>query len=210
MIVGEHGRRFMDETAPYAVYDGLINAQPGHHCFAIMDENARKAAHADAEITDPLGLGDTMAYNWVAETIAEQAEKGVVKKGDTLEELAADAGIRADALVATMEDYNEDVALGEDRRFLKKYRPLVPVATPPFYAVELKVATVGTTGTGLRIDFDAHVLNEAGRRIPGLYAAGECTGGFYGDRYAAAGASLGQAIIWGRIAGRTAARANQP
>lgn len=204
VIVNEKGRRFMDETAPYAVYDKLINGQPGHHCFAIMDEEARANAQADAAITDPLGLGDTMAYNWVAETIAEQVQKGVVKKGESLEDLAVKAGIDPAALTVTMENYNADIAFGEDRRFRKEFRPLLPVQTPPFYAVELKVASLGTTGSGIRIDFDACVLDKAGRRIPGLFAAGECTGGFYGDRYLGAGASLGQAIIWGRIAGRTA------
>lgn len=206
VIVNEDGRRFMDETAPYSVYDKLINRQPGHHCFAIMDEVARRNALPDADITDPLGLGDTMAYNWVGDTIAEQAEKGVVKKGDTLEALGAKAGINAEGLKATLENYNADVDFGTDRRFLKKFRPLAKVETPPFYAVELKVAQIGTTGSGIRIDFDACVLDEAGRRIPHLYAAGECTGGFYADRYLAAGASLGQALIWGRVAGETVVR----
>lgn len=206
MIVNEHGRRFMDETAPYAVLDGLVNAQPGYHCFAIMDEDARQAAQADAEVTDPLGLGDTMAYNWVAETIQEQADAGRVKRADTLSELAALAGIDGEALQATVEIYNADVAKGIDLKYRKEWEPLLPIRTGPFYAVELRTATVGTTGSGLRIDDEAHVLDTAGRRIPGLFAAGECTGGFYGDRYLGAGASLGQAITWGRIAGRTAAR----
>ncbi|CAN5392204.1 flavocytochrome c [soil metagenome] len=204
MIVNEQGRRFMDETAPYAVQDGLVNAQPGHHCFAIMDEAARRSARADAEITDPLGLGDTMAYNWVAETIAEQVALGRVKQADTLAELAVRTGIRADALETTAEIYSGDVAKGFDTHFRKAFRPLLPVSTPPFYAVELRTATIGTTGTGLRIDDGAHVLDEAGRRIAGLYAGGECTGGFYGDRYLAGGASLAQAIVWGRLAGFSA------
>lgn len=205
VIVNEHGRRFMDETAPYAVMDGLMNAQPGHHCFAIMDESARRAAKPNSELTDPLGLGDTMAYNWVDETIAEQVRLGRVKKADSLEGLASMAGLRSEALITTVLDYNADVARGSDTRFRKQFTPLLPVATPPFYAVELRAATVGATGSGLRIDRDAHVLDTAGRRIPGLFAAGEITGGFYGDRYLGGGASLGQALIWGRIAGRSAA-----
>jgi len=207
VVVNESGRRFMDETAPYAVLDGLINSQPGHRCFAIMDEPARRAAKADAEITDPLGLGDTMAYNWVAETIAEQVTKGRVKSGDSLALLADKVGVKADTLAVTLDDYNADIAKGVDSKFLKKFRPLLPVATPPFYAVELRTATVGTTGSGLRIDEGAHVLDSTGRPIPNLYAAGEITGGFYGDRYAGGGASLGQALVWGRIAGRNALQA---
>jgi fumarate reductase flavoprotein subunit len=75
----------------------------------------------------------------------------------------------------------------------------------PFYAVEVRPAQYGITGAGLRIDPDAQVWSVDETRIPGLYAAGESSGGVFGDRYVGGGNSIGNAIIFGRIAGRNAA-----
>ncbi|MET0660965.1 MAG: FAD-dependent oxidoreductase [Steroidobacteraceae bacterium] len=206
VLVNEEGRRFIDETAPYTVYDGLVNRQTNNHCFALLDEATRQWARPDPSITDPLQLGDTMAYNWVGDTIAKQAEQGRVHKGATVAELAARTGIRASTLQTTLDNYNRDVEKQTDSRFLKRFRPLRPISTPPFYAVELRAASYAVTGTGLRIDDEARVLNEADIPIEGLYAAGESAGGVYGDRYFAGGSSLGAALVWGRIAGRNAAQ----
>ncbi len=205
VIVNREGRRFMDETAPYTVLDGLVNRQTGHHGFAILDEATRQWARPDPSITDPLQLGDTMAYNWVGDTIAQQAANGRVASGDTLEALASQAGIRAGTLRTTIATYNDDAARQTDSRFFKKYRPLRPVATPPFYAVELRAASFAITGAGLRIDHEARVLDEDDVPIASLFAAGESAGGVYGDRYYAGGSSLGAALTFGRVAGRNAA-----
>lgn len=67
-------------------------------------------------------------------------------------------------------------------------------------------ATVCLTSTGLRIDPDAHVLNQANQPIPGLYAAGETTGGVLGERYMGSGNSLSNDSTMGRIAGTHAIR----
>jgi fumarate reductase flavoprotein subunit len=62
------------------------------------------------------------------------------------------------------------------------------------------------TGAGLRIDRDARVLDAADRPIPGLFGAGEATGGMFGECYAGGGASVANAIIFGRVAGAHAAK----
>jgi fumarate reductase flavoprotein subunit len=206
MIVNRDGRRFMDETAPYTVMDGLINRQRGHHCFALLDETTRAWARPDPSITDPLQLGEAMAYNWVGDTIAKQADRGRVLKADTIDALARKADIRAGTLHTTIENYNADVERQTDSHFLKTFRPLRPIRTAPFYAVELRAASFAVAGTGLRIDEEARVLDQADVPIAALYAAGESSGGVYGDRYFAGGSSLGAALVWGRIAGRNAAR----
>jgi fumarate reductase flavoprotein subunit len=205
LIVNRDGRRFMDETAPYTVMDGLMNRQPGHHCFALLDEPTREWARPDPSITDPLQLGETMAYNWVGDTISKQVEHGRVFKADSIDALARKANIRADTLRTTVENYNADVGHQTDSRFLKAFRPLRPVHTPPFYAVELRAASFAIAGTGVRIDSEARVLDQADVPIGGLYAAGEASGGVYGERYFAGGSSLGAALVWGRVAGRNAA-----
>ncbi len=62
------------------------------------------------------------------------------------------------------------------------------------------------TYCGLRIDSSARVLREDGSAIPGLWAAGEVTGGFHGAAYMT-GSALGKAVVFGRIAGDEAGRA---
>jgi fumarate reductase flavoprotein subunit len=205
VIVNRDGRRFMDETAPYTVMDGLMNRQRGQHCFAILDEETRTWARPDPSITDPLQLGEAMAYNWVGDTIARQVALGRVARGTTLSELAAKTRIRAGTLETTIAHYNSDVERQTDSQFLKRFRPLRPVRQPPFYAVELRAASFAIAGTGLRTDAEARVLNEDDVTITGLFAAGEAAGGIYGDRYFAGGSSLGAALTWGCIAGRNAA-----
>lgn len=101
--------------------------------------------------------------------------------------------------------YSDDAASGQDRDFFKSAAMLRPVAQPPFYAARIRAAIICWTGTGLRIDWDARVLDVAGRAIPGLYGAGETTGGMWGECYASGGASIGNAVVFGRIAGAGAA-----
>jgi fumarate reductase flavoprotein subunit len=193
----------MDETCNYAVSGDLIKIQTEGRCFCIMDEPARAAARPDPSITDKLKLG-LSPYNWVADTILEKAKEGKVIVAETLAELAKKAGIRSDALQGTISAYNAGVARGEDKLFLKEGEKR-PISTPPFYAIEVRASQFGITGAGLRIDADTCVYSNAEEKIPGLYAAGETTGGIHGDRYTGSGSSIAMAIVYGRIAGRSAA-----
>jgi len=95
-----------------------------------------------------------------------------------------------------------------DRDFFKPSNFLRKIYTPPFYAARIRAAIICWTGTGLRIDTDARVLDAADRPIPGLYAAGETTGGMFGECYASGGASIGNAVVFGLTAGRHATGAN--
>ena len=92
------------------------------------------------------------------------------------------------------------------QKFWKITFPLMlPISTGPFYAVEIRPAIVGMTFTGIRADHEARVLDAAGRPIPGLFAAGELTGGQQAKVYFGGGTSIGNAVAFGRIAGRNAA-----
>ena len=82
---------------------------------------------------------------------------------------------------------------------------MLPVSTPPFYGAELRPATVCSTAYGLRITADAEVLDIADRPIPGLYAAGECTGNVVGAQYVGSGNNYANCTVVGRIAGTAAA-----
>jgi succinate dehydrogenase/fumarate reductase flavoprotein subunit len=104
-----------------------------------------------------------------------------------------------------VERYNGLVAHGSDDDYLKPAKSLRPIAQPPFYAFDLHLPMFGLTGTGVRIDVHACVMHREGRAVPGLFAAGECTGNVLGTMYVGSGNSLANASTYGRIAGRSAA-----
>lgn len=202
IMVNVEGRRFMDETAPYAVSGDLIRLQIGSRCFGIFDEAARASAGSRNALFEKMGgLGD---YAFRSDRILQEVERHRILTGATLPELAERLGIRPGALVATVEAYNEDAHTGQDQRF-EKPGPLAPVAVPPFYGVEIRAASYGMTAAGIRIDPEARAYSLDERVIPGLFAAGEASGGVFGDRYVAGGNAISNSIIFGRIAGRNAA-----
>jgi tricarballylate dehydrogenase len=132
----------------------------------------------------------------------------------SLPELAAALGLPADALQATVAEYNAACVAGE-------FRPLeldglatrglappksnwaVPLDEPPFHAYPIMSANVFTFG-GLQVDAGARVLDRDGLPIPGLYAAGEIIGLYYGTYTGAT--SVLKGMVFGRIAGEDAAQ----
>jgi fumarate reductase flavoprotein subunit len=204
VYVNAQGRRFVDETAAYAVMAGVIRGQGGR-CFAIFDEASRAQAKPAPEYADAFASG-VLPLNWVAEVLAQQIAAGRILRADSLEALAKRAGIAPGALASTVALYNADCAAGRDRAFFKDAKQLRPIATPPFYAAEIRPAIVCLTSCGPRITPETRVLDVNERPIPGLFAAGEVTGNALGERYIGGGNSIANAIVFGRIAGRAAAR----
>jgi fumarate reductase flavoprotein subunit len=196
VYVNRDGRRFVNETTEYAVLSGVVKEQLAGECFALFDEdsrlNAKRSVH---EYPSP---------SWSPDMLAQMAQKGKVFKGNTLLELAQNAGIRAATLAATVERYNSGCDAGADAAYFKDPAFLRPVRTAPFYAVRMKPSIVCLSSTGLRIDREAQVLDQADRVITGLFAAGETTGGVLGERYIGGGNSITNAITFGRVAGRNA------
>jgi fumarate reductase flavoprotein subunit len=202
--VNAQGRRFVDETAAYAVMAGVIKEQGGR-CWAVFDEASRADAKPAPQFADAFASG-VLPLNWVADVLAQQIAAGRILSADTLEALAKRAGIAPGGLAATVTRYNGDCAAGRDTAFFKDAAQLRPIATPPFYAAEVRPAIVCLTSCGPRIDPDTRVLDANERAIPGLFAAGEVTGNALGERYIGGGNSIANAIVFGRIAGRSAAR----
>ncbi len=205
VYVNREGRRFVNEMIEYAVMSGVVKAQTGGSCFAIFDDVAKREAKPNEQYEDAFAAG-IISLNWVTEVLDAQVDAGKVISSDSLEELEAKCGIRPGSLTATIDRYNADVQTGVDSMFFKKPNEMKQILTPPFYAVEIKPAIVCLTSTGLRIDANTHVLDQRDRVIKGLYAAGETTGGVLGDRYIGGGNSIANAIVFGRLAGRQAAR----
>jgi tricarballylate dehydrogenase len=133
---------------------------------------------------------------------------------DSLSALAAALGLPADVLQATVAEYNAACVPGD-------WRPLeldglathgltppksnwaVPLDEPPFHVYPIMSANVFTFG-GLQVDAGARVLDTDGSPIPGLYAAGEIIGMYYGTYTGAT--SVLKGMVFGRTAGQDAAR----
>jgi fumarate reductase flavoprotein subunit len=204
MLVNTEGKRFMDESAPYAVSGYLVNAQPGRRTFAIFDEPTLVEASQDLRFADPYHSGAAMP-TWEYNLLRQSIQNGKILQANTVAELADKIGIYADVLQATIENYNADCDRGHDRDYFKEMPKYFPVRTPPFYAREVRAAVIGQTGAGLNINEQAQVLNKLGRPIPGLYAGGEVLGCSVGKRYSGGGVGILNAIVFGRIAGTSAA-----
>lgn len=170
-------------------------------CWNIFDEASK--LHFTVSGSD---WGD---FKKVDKLILQNTE--LVKKADTLEQLAKLAGLPPQNLVETVARYNQLVEQGEDTdfgRFGPGTRPFSNTAspkigTPPFYAMQTFPLTRKSMG-GVAIDLEARVLDKAKRPIPGLYAVGELAGlaGING-KAALEGTFLGPCIVTGRVAARS-------
>lgn len=207
ILVNREGRRFCNETAPYGIMDGLM-ADQGDVAYAIFDHarlvEATNLGVARYKQSIP-GSTKKQSPHWNLDIIEMMLKEGKVHRAESLEELASEIAVPVDHLASTVSRVNQLVELGEDIDYLKDPTFLEPIAEGPFYAVEVRPATCCFTACGLRIDRDARVLDEAGRAIPGLFAAGEVTGGVIGPRYVGSGNSYGNCVTMGRVAGQSAA-----
>lgn len=131
-------------------------------------------------------------------------ENGAAYRADTLEELATQLGMDPAVLTDTVKKFNSYVDNESDPDFGRTiYGDNLKVEVAPFYASPRSPSVHHTMG-GLRIDQSAHVLNTEGEIIPGLYAAGETTGGIHGGNRLG-GNAIADCLTFGRIAGAAAA-----
>jgi 3-oxosteroid 1-dehydrogenase len=145
--------------------------------------------------------------------------EGWLHKADTLEELAADIDLDPAALRATVDRFNGFARTGVDEDFQRgasandryysdpraKPNPtLGPIESAPFYAIPVTPSDLGTKA-GLVTDVGGRVLDDAGKAIPGLYAAGNSASTVMGTRYAGAGATIEPAMVFGFLAGEAIA-----
>lgn len=105
-------------------------------------------------------------------------------------------------MIATVNDYNATCAAGVDAKFGRDPAKMQPIATPPYYAVEIVPGIVCTSG-GAKRNMKSEVLDFDGKAIPGLYEAGEL-GSMFSNLYQN-GCYLTEAMISGRAAGRSIA-----
>ena len=180
ILVNANGERFIDEVGTRDVVSAAEIAQPGSFSWLVVDQKMVDASSV----------------------IQGYINRGLMLKGDSCEALAAELGIPADAFAATMEKWNGYVAEKNDPDF-GRTSFANPLDTAPFYAVKVTAGIHHTMG-GLKIDPETHVLNAEGQIIPGLFAAGEVTGGVHGGNRLG-GNAVADFVVFGRIAGEQAA-----
>ncbi|MGI6035951.1 MAG: flavocytochrome c [Limnochordia bacterium] len=180
IIVNEHGQRFVDETW---LYEPLS--------IALTEEMAKGTLDYVFEVFDEKGKESVP----IAQTYVDG---GLTLQADTLEGLAEKLGLAPDSFAKTVQEYNQMIKEGRPDPF-GKTKALKPIETPPFYGIKIKSGHLATRG-GLKINEKAQVLDLADNPIPGLYAAGEVTGGVFGGGYIGGG-FLAEATVLGRVAG---------
>jgi succinate dehydrogenase/fumarate reductase flavoprotein subunit len=209
-----NGKRFVNEANSYHDFCQALFAASG------TDKPAKAFLVVDKPFLTRFGLGFVKPF---PVPVGPNIRSGYLKTGSTLAELARSAGIDAAALERTVAAWNADVAKGEDRAFGKgstsynrfngdpEFKPnpcLAPIAAGPYYAVEVVVGDLGTFA-GLRADRHSRVIDENGRPIPGLYAAGNDMASIMGGNYPGGGITLGPALTFGYIAAKHLAQGDK-
>lgn len=133
-------------------------------------------------------------------------DEGYVIKANTIEELAKGLKIPEENLTAAVKRYNELCAKGVDEDYGKEKHRLTPVDQPPFYGVRVGAWHL-TTLNGCRINTDMQAIREDGTPIEGLWATGDCTGGFFAQTYPNlfTGLACGRTMTFGRHAAKIVA-----
>ncbi|MFW0793955.1 FAD-binding protein [Gordonia sp. CPCC 205515] len=202
IFVNQAGQRFVNESAPY---DRL-----GREIIAAMDDDEVSLPYwmiyDDREGVVP----PVKATNVSMVETEKYVDAGLWHTADTLEELAGKLGVDPQGLVETVARYNKMVAEGVDadfgrgdeaydRAFSGGESPMVPIDQAPYHAAAFGISDLGTKG-GLRTDTAAAVLNTAGTRIAGLYAAGNTMAAVSGETYPGGGNPIGASVLFSHLA----------
>lgn len=179
ILINEEGKRFIDEVGTRDVVSAAEIAQTGSYSWLVVDQ-----AMADA-----------------SSVIQGYIKKGYTVTGATYEELGKAMGVDAAAFAETMEKWNGYVEAKNEPDF-GRTSFANKLDTAPYYAIKVTAGVHHTMG-GLKINANTEVLNEKGEVIPGLFAAGEVTGGVHGANRLG-GNAVADFTVFGRIAGAAA------
>jgi tricarballylate dehydrogenase len=197
LMVNENCDRFADEGEDfmpytYAKMGSIVQDQPHRMAFQIFDQKG-------------LPFIERPYYG-----------TGVPVEGDTITEIAEQLGLDAEKLNRVVDDYHRSIDESvefnpwiKDGKATSGLEPpktnwAAKLDTPPFVAYPVTGGLTFTFG-GVKIDRRAQVIDTEDLAIPGLYAAGELTGGFFYFNYPGA-SGLTRGAVTGRIAGTNSAR----
>ena len=181
ILVNQEGKRFTNDLATRDAVSAAELEQTGGYAWIIFDQN----------------LVDNN------KSAAQYIEQGMAVSGDTYEALAQAMGVDEAAFIETMNTWNQAVADGEDKEFGRNNGMDADLSTAPYYAIQIAPGIHHTMG-GIKIDTETEVIDTEGSVIPGLFAAGETTGGVHGGNRIG-GNAVCDFVVFGRIAGANAA-----
>jgi tricarballylate dehydrogenase len=195
VMINRDGVRFIDEAPDfqfftYAKYGGVILNQPGGVAYQIFDQK-------------------------VVHLLEKRYNTSVPITADSLDALIDKLPVNRDIAKQTLRDYNAAAGHGAfnpgilDNMHTKGLQPpksnwANKLDKPPFVCYPCTGGITFSFG-GLKIDTEGRVLDTGWRPIPGLYCAGEMVGNLFHDNYPG-GSGLPSGAVFGRIAGRSAAR----
>ena len=213
MIVNQHGRRYMNESASYHVAGGEMMRLNSPQCPTAPSWFIFDGSYRANYTIGPLMAGPPSQDKKLKASFWE-----VLRKADSVAELAAQIQVDAEVLQATFSRFNEHAAKGEDADFDRgvngydryygdprnKPNPcLAPLRKAPYYAIKIFPGDIGTKG-GVVTDEQGRALNQQGAPIPGLYAIGNSSASVMGRTYPGAGTTLGPAMTFGYLAAQHA------
>ena len=192
IMVGQDGKRFWNEAQKtrhgrvpfHGDYVHLTMPDPA---YMVFDENARLASKI---------------YGSWSEGSEKEIAAGLVKKADTLEELAKIIGVDAKGLADQVAQYNKFCEAGVDPQFNRPKAMLKPLSKAPYYAVQVQPTFTNTLG-GPERNQNAEIMSRNGGTIPHLYGAGEL-GSIWSHKYSGSG-NISESLVFGRLAGANAA-----
>ena len=209
------GQRFTNESG---FYDHILHDSLNlpHHTYCMVwdadyvadierfDTHGCSRMFPHSNGTEPV-----MPIQYIDGVVLPQArEDGYIGSADTLEELAEKLGLPKENFVATCQRYNELYDNQEDPDFGKEAFRLSQMRKAPFEGIRMSGGYFINTFDGVKVNCDMNVLDENMQPIEGLYAAGDCTGGYFATSYPnlLAGAAAGRTATFGRLAGKNAAK----
>ena len=180
ILVNQDGKRFTNELLTRDVVSAAELEQPGSYAYIIFDQRLRDGLKA----------------------IEKYVSTGITKQADTIEGLAEQLDIDPATLADTLATWNKYVADQNDPDFGRDTGMENDLSVAPFYAIKIAPGIHHTMG-GVRIDTSARVIDTEGNVIPGLFAAGEVTGGVHGGNRIG-GNAVADIVVFGTVASESA------
>ena len=182
ILVNQDGKRFVDELQTRDFVSKEILSQKDPSAWLIVDQS----------------MFDQSA------TIAKYFDKGLLTKCDDYKALADLIGTDEETIKETIEGWIEIVKNNEDKEFGRKGMDETrsDLSKAPYYAVQISPGIHHTMG-GVEVNTKSEVIDKEGNTIPGLYAAGEVTGGIHGANRLG-GNAIADIVVFGRNAAKNA------
>ena len=182
ILVNQEGKRFTNELLTRDVVSAAELEQTGGYAYIIFDQRLRDGLKA----------------------IEKYVSTGITVQGDTIEDLAKQIDVDPSVLAETLKTWNQAVADKNDAEFGRDTGMENDLSVGPFYAIKIAPGIHHTMG-GVKIDTKCQVINTDGKVIPGLYAAGEVTGGVHGGNRIG-GNAVADIVVFGQVASDSAVK----